>query len=208
MFHRTERLLLRLFWPEDASAVLAGINNPLILKNLSSPPCPYCLADAEAFCALPFDIHLPNFAMVRRTNGAPELIGSIGLGTIPHDAPQAGAVQIGYWLDQRHWGLGYATEAARAVLDIADALGHRQLIRRHFVDNPASGRVLSKLGFRPTGRVVPLSSPARGQASQAVEMVRDSDAVPVEDDVEGDAPRARFRMMYADSELVHTPLAA
>ncbi len=208
MFHRTERLLLRPFWPEDANAVFAGINNPLILKNLSSPPCPYSLADAEAFCALPFDTRLPSFAMLRRTNGAPELIGSIGLGTIAQDAPQEGEIQIGYWLDQRHWGLGYATEAARAVIDIANALGHRRLIGRHFIDNPASGRVLQKLGFRPTGRIVPLSSPARSNASQAIEMVRESDAVLVDDDVEGDAPRARFRMMYSDSELVQTPLAA
>lgn len=208
MFHRTERLLLRPFWPEDAHAVLAGINNPFILKNLSSPPSPYGLQDAQAFCALPFDEHLPNFAMIRRTRGAPELIGSIGLGRIADDAPHAGAVQIGYWLDQRHWGLGYATEAARAVINIADTLGHRTLIGRHFVDNPASGRVLKKLGFRQTGRVVPLSSPARSCAAQAIEMVRHSDCEVTDIDGDDDAPRARFRMMYHDSELVQNTLAA
>ena len=58
---------------------------------------------------------------------------------------------MGYWIAQRHWGQGYATEAGRAVLDIAATLGHRELVASHFLDNPASGKVLRKLGFEPTG---------------------------------------------------------
>ena len=204
MFHRTERLLLRPFWPEDASAVLAGINNPLILKNLSSPPCPYGLADAQDFCVLPFDENLPNFAMIRRTRGTPELIGSIGLGLLGEDAPYEGAIQIGYWLDQRHWGLGYASEAARAVLQIAAAIGHRQIIGRHFVDNPASGRVLAKIGFRPTGRTVPLHSKARTAPAAAAELVCHLDALSeLPDGPDADVAR----MVYYDS-IECAPLAA
>jgi RimJ/RimL family protein N-acetyltransferase len=204
MFHRTERLLLRPFWPEDAYAVLAAVNNPLILKNLSSPPCPYGLADARAFCGLPFDEHLPNFAMIRRTLGTPELIGSIGLGPLGDDAPYEGAVQIGYWLDQRHWGLGYASEAARAVLQVAKAIGHRQLIGRHFVDNPASGRVLTKIGFRPTGRTLPLQSKARTAPSAASELVCHLDAA---SEPSGGPDADVARMMYYDS-IECAPLAA
>ena len=204
MFHRTERLLLRPFWPEDASAVLAGINNPLILKNLSSPPCPYGMAEAEAFCALPFDEALPNFAMIRRTRGAPELIGSIGLGGLGEDAPYEGAIQIGYWVGQAHWGLGYASEAARAVIDIAKAIRHRQLIGRHFIDNPASGRVLTKIGFRPTGRTVPLQSKARKAPAAARELVCHLDALSdLPDGPDADVARA----MYYDS-TERAPLAA
>lgn len=204
MFHRTERLLLRPFWPEDATAVLAGINNPLILKNLSSPPCPYGLADAQEFCALPFDEKLPNFAMIRRTRGTPELIGSIGLGRLGDDAPYEGAIQIGYWLDQRHWGLGYTSEAARAVLQIAAAIGHRQIIGRHFADNPASGRVLHKIGFRPTGRTLPLHSKSRSAPASAHELVCHLDAL----SEPSDGPDADVaRAMYYDS-IECAPLAA
>jgi RimJ/RimL family protein N-acetyltransferase len=204
MFHRTERLLLRPFWPEDAAAVLSGINNPLILKNLSSPPCPYGLPDAQAFCTLPFDENLPNFAMIRRTKGAPELIGSIGLAALGDDAPYDGTVQIGYWVAQPFWGLGYASEAARAVLSIARSIGHRQLIGRHFSDNPASGRVLHKIGFRPTGRALPLHSKARATPAMAQELVCHLDALC--DFPDGPDPDPA-RMMYYDS-MAFAPLAA
>ncbi len=204
MFHRTERLLLRPFWPEDASAVLSAVNNPLILRNLTAPPSPYEIQDARDFCALPFDEYLPNFAMIRRTRGAPELIGSIGLGALGDDAPYEGAVQIGYWVGQRHWGLGYASEAARAVLDIAKAIGHRQLIGRHFADNPASGGVLRKIGFRPTGRTVPLQSKSRTVPAAAHELVCHLDA---RSDTPDGSDADPARVMYYDS-IECPPLAA
>ena len=204
MFHRTERLLLRPFWPEDAAAVLAGINNPLILKNLSAPPSPYGMADAHAFCALPFDEHLPKFAMIRRTNGAPELIGCIAIDALLHEPPYAGAVQMGYWIAQPFWGLGYASEAARAVLNIAHAIGHRQLIGRHFIDNPASGRVLHKIGFQPTTRTVMLHSKARVAPAPARELVCHLDAL---SDLPDGPDADPARVMYVDA-MEAPPLAA
>ena len=61
------------------------------------------------------------------------------------------------------WGRGYATEAGRAVVEIArHALGLKRLHAGYFLDNPASGRVLEKLCSRPSGRVVPRFSKARG----------------------------------------------
>jgi RimJ/RimL family protein N-acetyltransferase len=47
------------------------------------------------------------------------------------------------------------------VLEIARLLGHRRVSAGHFVDNPASGRVLRKLGFVPTGQTRPRFSCAR-----------------------------------------------
>ena len=61
-----------------------------------------------------------------------------------------------------HWGQGYATEAGRAVVAIADeSLRLPHLRASHALDNPASGRVLAKLGFAPDG-VAKLHSLARG----------------------------------------------
>src|SRR3546814_5651513 len=69
-----------------------------------------------------------------------------------------GAHELGYWLTPAVWGRGYATEAGHAVIAMArHALGYRRLPAWHFVDNPASARVLAKLGFRPTGRTAPSS---------------------------------------------------
>ena len=63
-------------------------------------------------------------------------------------------VELGYWIAREYWGRGYATEAARAVLRLAKVLGHREAgVAGHFIDNPASGAVLRKVGFEPTGKL-------------------------------------------------------
>src|SRR5215210_5058758 len=62
-----------------------------------------------------------------------------------------------------HWARGLATEACAALVEIARALGLATLEGSHFLDNPASGRVLEKLGFEPRGLVAPRLSCARGE---------------------------------------------
>lgn len=146
MFARTPRLLLRPGWPEDAPALHTAISDEQIVRNLATAPWPYNLKDAESFLELPRDASHANFLIFRRTAGAPQLVGGIGL-----EHADSGCVEIGYWLSRPNWGLGYATEAGRAVIDIARALGHRHLQAEHYVDNPASGNVLRKLGFQSTG---------------------------------------------------------
>ena len=91
------------------------------------------------------------------------------MGCIGIDATDTGETELGYWIGRRHWGQGYATEAGRAVIDIARMLGHERLVASHFVDNPASGRVLRKLGFAPTGKVTARHSCGRGGESPAME---------------------------------------
>lgn len=164
MFARTERLLLRPGWPEDAPAVFEAINDQAIVRNLASAPWPYGRADAELFLSSPRPLLHPSFLIFRRTSGSPELVGSIGFG----DSGE-GHLEIGYWIARDHWGRGYATEAGRAVLDIAGTIGHRELQAEHFVDNPESGKVLKKLGFRSTGLVEPRYSKGRGETIDAVQ---------------------------------------
>jgi RimJ/RimL family protein N-acetyltransferase len=157
MFARTERLLLRPGWAEDAPALAAAIADETIVRNLSTAPWPFRLRDAEAFLAQPRDPVLPSFLIFERTEAAPRLVGSCGLGRRP-----SGAVEMGYWISRPFWGRGYATEACTALIDIARTLGIAQLEGSHFTDNPASGRVLEKLGFEPIGIVAPRLSCARG----------------------------------------------
>ena len=76
-----------------------------------------------------------------------EPIGACGLAQLDGPAPD-----LGYWLGAPYWGNGYATEAARAVIDHAFAeLGHEVLQAGARVTNPASRRVLEKCGFQWTG---------------------------------------------------------
>lgn len=163
MFARTERLLLRPGWAEDAPALAAAIANESIVRNLATAPWPYSLRDAEAFLATPRDPALPSFLIFERTGRDPLLVGSCGLGRRP-----SGAVELGYWIAREHWNRGFATEAGTALLAIAKALGIERLEASHFTDNPASGRVLEKLGFVPTGLSVPRYSCARGGEVEAV----------------------------------------
>ncbi len=159
MFARTERLLLRPGWAEDAPALAAAIGDEAILRKLARAPSPYRVADAEQFLALPRDEGHADFVISLRTGGVPRLIG--GVGVVPDE--ERGALELGYWIARPYWGLGFATEAARAVIAIArDTLRQARLVSGHFVDNPASGKVLEKLGFRPTGEIVARHCRARG----------------------------------------------
>lgn len=162
MFARTERLLLRPGWAEDAPALAAAIADEMIVRNLATAPWPYRLRDAEAFLAQPRDPVLPSFLIFERTDGAPRLVGSCGLGRRP-----SGAVELGYWIARPFWDRGYATEAGIALIDIARVLGVAQLEGSHFLDNPASARVLEKLGFKPIGITAPRLSCARGTEAPA-----------------------------------------
>jgi len=157
MFARTPRLLLRPGFPEDAPALATAIADEAIARNLVVVPWPYSLRDAEAFLASPRDPVMPSFLIYERTDGPPQLVGSCGLGRRP-----SGAVEMGYWISRPYWGRGIATEACRALIEIARTLGLAQLEGSHFVDNPASGRVLEKLGFEPVGIIAPRMSCARG----------------------------------------------
>ncbi len=157
MFARTPRLLLRPGWPEDAPALAAAIADEGIVRNLGTAPWPYRLRDAEAFLAKPRDPVLPSLLVFARGRVEPQLVGACGLRRKP-----SGAVNLGYWIARTHWNRGIATEACGALIDIARTLGLPRLEGAHFVDNPASGRVLEKLGFVATGITAPRLSCGRG----------------------------------------------
>lgn len=145
MFIRSERLFLRPGWPEEWAELLAAINDERVVRNLARAPWPYTADDARAFLVQPSERMLPRFFITLPTADGAKLVGSVGLGL------DDGEINLGYWIARPYWGQGYASEAARAVLSQARALGHRRIVAHHFTDNPASGRVLAKAGFKPTG---------------------------------------------------------
>jgi RimJ/RimL family protein N-acetyltransferase len=158
MFARTERLTLRPGWPEDAAAIADAIGHEAVVRMLAQVPWPYAACHAEAFLARPRALPELFFLILAHEVPAPRIIGGIGL----HGDGEGGH-ELGYWLSPGAWGHGYATEAGRAVIDIARVgLGLKRLSSGHFADNPASGKVLRKLGFRPTGRSIQRYSAGRG----------------------------------------------
>ena len=156
MFYRSERLFLRPAFPEDSRELHEAICDAGVVAMLARAPWPYRLSDAEEFCMRPADPQTPRFLVtLPGAKGAP-IIGGVGL-TPAEDGPE-----LGYWIARDHWGRGYATEAARATVEIGRALGHPRVLAGHYVDHPASARVLRKLGFRETGEVRPTFCRARG----------------------------------------------
>ena len=158
MFARTQRLLLRPGWGDDAAELAAAIGDPAILRNLATAPSPYGLADAARFLALDHEPLRPNFLLFLRNGASPRLVGGCAILSAPED----GHPELGYWIARPYWGLGLATEAGRQLIEIGRAIGLPPLRAAHFADNRASGAVLRKLGFRPTGQVKPRFSLARG----------------------------------------------
>ena len=127
-----------------------AIADEAIVRNLATAPWPYRMRDAEAYPRQPARPGPALLLIFERTAGAPQLVGSCGLGRRP-----SGAVELGYWIARPYWGRGFATEACAALVDIARTLGLPRLEGSHFLDNPASARVLEKLGFEPIGIIAP-----------------------------------------------------
>lgn len=145
MFIRTERLFLRPGWPEDEDEVVEAVGDAVIARRTGVSVLPRSAAEYRASLSRPRDVRLPRFLMYLRQVGGPRLVGGIGLGQCE------GEVELSYWIAPRHRGNGYATEAVRAVLAQARALGHRRILAAHLADRAPSAEVLEQSGFRLTG---------------------------------------------------------
>jgi RimJ/RimL family protein N-acetyltransferase len=170
MFHRTERLLLRPAWPEDWEMILWAIGDERVVRNLAKVPWPYRAADAREFAGRDQYPRFPTFLLTLPEEQGSRLVGCAGLGET------ATGVEIGYWIARPYWGQGFATEGARGVLEVARVLGHVRIEAGHYLDNPASGKVLRKLGFQPTGKVKPHDCLARGEATPCAMYALELDA--------------------------------
>jgi RimJ/RimL family protein N-acetyltransferase len=142
-----KRLMLRPLKAADIGRFLPLIVDFEVAKNLAIVPHPYTEDDACAFIVKSAegwtDRKNCTFAVLRKEDGA--FIGLCGI----HPRP---SWEFGYWVGKLHWGKGYATEAGARVVAFAFAeLAADQVNAGWYVDNPASGRVLEKLGFLPAG---------------------------------------------------------
>ncbi len=152
---RTPRLLLR---PTDVSdsdaafAIQSDWNVTRMLRMARYPP------DREELTRW-FAEHRREWFEAEAFRFAIELGGRF-VGVVDIGEIGGGWGDLGYWLDSAAWGRGYASEAAGAVVRFAfDEIGLVGLRTGHAEDNPASGRVLTKLGFREIDNVQVWSRP-------------------------------------------------
>jgi [ribosomal protein S5]-alanine N-acetyltransferase len=151
MLH-TERLCLRPFTLADAPDVERYVSDRDIAAMTLTIPHPYpegAAADWIGTHAAKYaEGRRASFAITERESGA--LAGAIGL----HAEPAHGRAELGYWIGKPFWGRGYATEAGRAMLRFGfEALGLNKIHAAVFIKNPASDRVIRKLGMKWEGRL-------------------------------------------------------
>lgn len=141
----TKRLTLRPPLEVDAEAIARELNNPNVSRMLSKVPAPYHEADAMEW--LKRIQQKPDscfFSIYRQT-----LLGVVSVDK------RDDIYNLGYWLGEDHWGQGYMSEAARAVLSYAfRVLGCETIQSGAYEDNPASAQILDNLGFEATRTIV------------------------------------------------------
>lgn len=146
----TDRLVLRLFHPSDAAIVATLCNNYNIYKNTLYLPYPYRLNDALSW----IERHNENFmtdknyefAVTDKETG--ELFGAIALS----NNKRFNQGELAYWIGEQYWGNGYATEAAQSILQFAfEEKKLHKVFARYFSSNPASGKVMDKIGMKKEG---------------------------------------------------------
>ncbi len=144
----TERLILRALTPDDAPTVARLAGRREIAHTTISIPHPYSEAQAQEWITSHTGAE-KEIVFGITTSDAGRLIGAVGLREIDTEHSQA---EMGFWIEVESWGKGYATEAARAVLGLAfERLKLNRVYAHHMVRNPASGRVLEKVGMQREG---------------------------------------------------------
>lgn len=151
----TGRLVLRPLAQDDAPFIARTASKPEICRMIARAPQRFPVLAAEIFVTRTRLGERSGRCKVRmitaRTDGAP--LGIIGI-----DVAGERVFDFGYWMAPDAWGRGFVTEAGRAMIDTARAAGIARLTAGNFLDNPASSRVLDKLGFVPTGETIDLFS--------------------------------------------------
>ncbi len=144
---RTDSLLLRPFVLADAPTVQRLAGDRAVASGTLNMPHPYGDGMAEEWISTHpqqfKDAASVTFALVLPQDGA--LIGAISLMGIDQQHERA---ELGYWIGTPYWNSGYCTQAARAVIDYGfGALGLHRIHALHLGRNPASGRVMEKVGM-------------------------------------------------------------
>jgi [ribosomal protein S5]-alanine N-acetyltransferase len=150
----TARLILRPFTLPDAPDVQRHVSDRDIAAMTLSIPHPYPDGGAEQWIsnhpAKYSEGNLVSFAIIERESGA--LAGAMGL--TPEHGHGEGRAELGYWIAKPFWGRGYATEAGRAMIAFGfESLGLNKIHAAVFTKNPASDRVLRKIGMKWEGRL-------------------------------------------------------
>lgn len=144
----TERLVLRPPHVVDAEQMAVLADNINIARMLAHMPHPYTIADAEKFItnAQQNSGRACIYSITEAETGQ-----LIGVGSL-HETPEDSEPHMGYWIGEPYWGKGYASEAARGLVDLYFKVTNRPiLLVSARVNNEASKKVIRKCGGKHIG---------------------------------------------------------
>ena len=145
---RTRRLLLRAWRPADLAPFAALNADPEVMRHFPAPLSPEESDRLAERIGAALDGQGWGLWAVEVTGGAP-FIGFVGLSRPGFEAHFTPAVEVGWRLAREHWGRGYATEAARAALEVGfGRVGLEQVVSFTTVANRRSRQVMERLGMR------------------------------------------------------------
>lgn len=170
----TPRLALRTLELADADTVLALAGDWDVARMLADMPHPMTPLAARQWTGAAMHDRCLAVLLDGRMIGSiavclpdPDKLGGPGAGKVP-GRPDVRAAELGFWLGRDWWGCGYAREAAGAVVAHVFAVDPAAAMTSgRFIDNPASGRVLTVLGFEETVTTTQWCM-ARGQMVPAI----------------------------------------
>ena len=149
---RTERVVIRPYREDDATALHEVFGSPEVMKWTPSPPSKDVAETAQRLArAMAFTARQPPGMglWAVELNDTSEFLGQVGLFPVEGKGPE---VEVAYELAPRVWGRGYATEAARALVDYGfGELGLRRVVALILPDNARSRNVASKCGLNLEG---------------------------------------------------------
>ena len=141
---------IRSFCPDDAPALAKYLNNRDVWINMGDRfPFPFSRDDADAWIQ---EVMQQNPETIFAIASPTEAVGAIGV-LLQGDVHRSSA-EVGYWLGEPFWGLGIATKSLQALIEYAFAEFELARLYAHVFEwNPASARVLEKVGFTYEGRL-------------------------------------------------------
>lgn len=146
----TDRLVLRPYSLADASRVQQMCNDWDIAATTLAIPHPYPDGAAEQWISTHAESFRQGTEIILAITLKPDglVIGSVGQ-TVNKNHQRG---ELGYMIAKEHWNRGYCTEAVRALMNYGfSVLDLNRVQAMHFPRNPASGRVMQKLGMTREG---------------------------------------------------------
>ncbi|CAN5389982.1 GNAT family N-acetyltransferase [soil metagenome] len=145
----TNRLILRMWKQSDANALFEILQDAEVVRHIDDGN-PFSFEKTLKFLETMEKSRGKNgfcrWKVIEKSSG--EIIGSCGFGRLS----ETNEIELGYLLAQKHWGKGFATEAAGACLKFGfEKLNFREIIALTDSENFGSRKVLEKIGFAKRG---------------------------------------------------------